>query len=293
MDACLIPEVPFTLGGPSGLLAYLDGVLEAQGHTVVCVAEGAGQVRGAGGWVPCAAEDDAWHPRRLHVAVCPGRRCAARHLSRAASHPWEQELMEAEAARAAGLEHAPATGTDASGNPILRDVGPWLKGKFKGHFANADVKLIDPSYIIRSVPATSNDRCGGGGGGAAMRRCSGCSAAAWSAEARCLESSLRRIYCKMLGHGAGEAGYLLPAGVAGPGTDSDSPPAACSARRLCRVHGRDCGAHQQPLHAAPDTRHHPGAAQGAVPVGLCLFCVCLSGGGHRRLPTAASACVES
>jgi 6-phosphofructokinase 1 len=41
----LIPEVPFKLDGPTGLLAYLESVLEAKGHAVVCVAEGAGQVR--------------------------------------------------------------------------------------------------------------------------------------------------------------------------------------------------------------------------------------------------------
>ena len=52
VDAVLIPEVPFTLDGPSGLLAYLEHVLEAKGHAVVCVAEGAGQV-GRGGGARC------------------------------------------------------------------------------------------------------------------------------------------------------------------------------------------------------------------------------------------------
>lgn len=53
----LIPEVQFKLEGPTGLLAYLEKVLETKGHAVVCVAEGAGQVRlsgleggGVGGW---------------------------------------------------------------------------------------------------------------------------------------------------------------------------------------------------------------------------------------------------
>lgn len=35
--------------------------------------------------------------------------------------------------------------TDASGNPILKDVGPWLKSEMKRHFKDADVKYIDPS----------------------------------------------------------------------------------------------------------------------------------------------------
>lgn len=41
----LIPEVPFTLKGDHGLFKYLEGVLEKKGHCVVCIAEGAGQVR--------------------------------------------------------------------------------------------------------------------------------------------------------------------------------------------------------------------------------------------------------
>jgi 6-phosphofructokinase 1 len=47
---------------------------------------------------------------------------------------------------------------DASGNPILKDVGVWLKGKIKQQFKEADMKYIDPSYLIRSIPTTSNDR---------------------------------------------------------------------------------------------------------------------------------------
>eukprot|EP00879_Flechtneria_rotunda_P013593 GHRR01014199.1.p1 GENE.GHRR01014199.1~~GHRR01014199.1.p1 ORF type:complete len:431 (+),score=144.29 GHRR01014199.1:565-1857(+) len=49
-------------------------------------------------------------------------------------------------------------GTDASGNPILKDIGTFLKGTLKQHFRDADIKYIDPSYIIRSIPTTSNDR---------------------------------------------------------------------------------------------------------------------------------------
>ena len=35
--------------------------------------------------------------------------------------------------------------TDASGNPILKDVGPWMKSEIKKAFKDADVKYIDPS----------------------------------------------------------------------------------------------------------------------------------------------------
>lgn len=45
VDICLIPEVSFCLEGRNGLLAYLEGVLEQRGHVVICMAEGAGQVR--------------------------------------------------------------------------------------------------------------------------------------------------------------------------------------------------------------------------------------------------------
>ncbi|KAG2435483.1 hypothetical protein HYH02_011778 [Chlamydomonas schloesseri] len=52
-----------------------------------------------------------------------------------------------------------AGGTDASGNPILADIGVYLRNEFKKHFkGDADIKYIDPSYMIRSVPTTSNDR---------------------------------------------------------------------------------------------------------------------------------------
>ena len=39
----LIPEVPFDLDGPNGLLVHLKNRLEARGHAVIVVAEGAGQ----------------------------------------------------------------------------------------------------------------------------------------------------------------------------------------------------------------------------------------------------------
>ena len=44
-DVCLIPEVSFDLYGEHGVLEYISGLLRRKGHCVVCVAEGAGQVR--------------------------------------------------------------------------------------------------------------------------------------------------------------------------------------------------------------------------------------------------------
>ena len=50
---------------------------------------------------------------------------------------------------------------DASGNTTLDDVGIFLKDKIKAHFKEKQIeinlKYIDPSYIIRSAPACSND----------------------------------------------------------------------------------------------------------------------------------------
>ncbi len=99
----LIPEVPFRLEGPRGLLAVLKRRLERRAHAVLVVAEGAGQ-----------------------------------------------ELMGND-----GGER------DASGNVRLRDIGPFLADRIRGHFAEigfeANLKYIDPSYIIRSVPANPAD----------------------------------------------------------------------------------------------------------------------------------------
>ncbi|WP_027184082.1 ATP-dependent 6-phosphofructokinase [Desulfovibrio inopinatus] len=56
--------------------------------------------------------------------------------------------------------------TDASGNPVLGDICSLLRHEIKEYFQSINIpitlKFIDPSYIIRSVPANSNDRvyCG-------------------------------------------------------------------------------------------------------------------------------------
>lgn len=55
---------------------------------------------------------------------------------------------------------------DLSGNPILGDICDVLRAEINNHFCSIDfpytLKYIDPSYIIRSIPANSNDRiyCG-------------------------------------------------------------------------------------------------------------------------------------
>ena len=102
-NCVLIPEVPFALDGENGLLEVLRKRVVARGHSVIIVAEGAGQ------------------------------------------------------------EHLGSTGqTDASGNTRLGDIGHFLKEKFTEHFAKHQtpltLKYIDPSYMIRSVAASPQDR---------------------------------------------------------------------------------------------------------------------------------------
>jgi len=103
----LVPEGPFSLEGPDGLLEQLEKRLRTRKHAVLVIAEGAGQ----------------------HLCEASGR-------------------------------------TDASGNPVLCDICALIMARIKEHFKARDmeatIKFIDPSYIIRSVPANANDRvyCG-------------------------------------------------------------------------------------------------------------------------------------
>jgi len=122
VDLCLIPEVPFTL---PALMAAIERVLVRKGHAVVCVAEGAGQ-----DIIEAAA---------------------------AAAATGGSSSSDGGATASSASVPAPGT-TDASGNPILSDVGTFLKGVIKARVPGADVKYIDPSYMIRAVPTNSSDR---------------------------------------------------------------------------------------------------------------------------------------
>jgi len=98
----LIPEVDFELEGPNGLLTKLEKRLKKRSHSVIVVAEGAGQ-------------------------------------------KFFQSDKE----------------VDASGNIRLDDIGLFLKEKINEYFKAKDMevslKYIDPSYMIRSLPANAND----------------------------------------------------------------------------------------------------------------------------------------
>jgi 6-phosphofructokinase 1 len=68
------------------------------------------------------------------------------------------------AAEGAGQDLIPKSNeaTDASGNKLHADIGLFLKDRiiahFKGRKIELNVKYIDPSYLIRSVPASPEDR---------------------------------------------------------------------------------------------------------------------------------------
>jgi 6-phosphofructokinase 1 len=54
-----------------------------------------------------------------------------------------------------------AAGTDKSGNARLKDIGVFLRDRITGHFQHTGrevtLKYLDPSYTIRSVPASPSD----------------------------------------------------------------------------------------------------------------------------------------
>ncbi|MBI4963058.1 MAG: ATP-dependent 6-phosphofructokinase [Desulfomonile tiedjei] len=64
-------------------------------------------------------------------------------------------------AEGAGQCYCGAEGADESGNPRLGDIGLYLKQRIADHFKSRGIELnlkyIDPSYLIRSVPATAGD----------------------------------------------------------------------------------------------------------------------------------------
>jgi 6-phosphofructokinase 1 len=55
-----------------------------------------------------------------------------------------------------------ASERDASGNVKFQDIGPFLKDRITEYFASRGIpinlKYLDPSYFIRSVPANAFDR---------------------------------------------------------------------------------------------------------------------------------------
>ncbi|PNG99403.1 6-phosphofructokinase 3, partial [Tetrabaena socialis] len=103
-------------------------------HAVICVAEGAGQ-----DLMTTAASASA----------------SAANSSAAAN--------ASEAASAAAAYGTPAFQShlvqrDHLGNPLLRDIGVYLRTRLKLHFrGSVEVRYIDPTYTVRTTPCNSLD----------------------------------------------------------------------------------------------------------------------------------------
>ena len=82
------------------------------------------------------------------------------HLEKRLSGCGHAVVVVAEGAGQHLMESEPPA-NDASGNEKYSDIGPFLKKQIETHFKTSGkeitVKYIDPSYIIRSVPASPQD----------------------------------------------------------------------------------------------------------------------------------------
>ncbi|VEN75059.1 ATP-dependent 6-phosphofructokinase [Candidatus Desulfarcum epimagneticum] len=81
-------------------------------------------------------------------------------LSRRLERRGHAVIVAAEGAGRKFFDPAPKS-FDASGNERLQDIGLFLKEAISRHFAEKSaeisIKYIDPSYMIRSLPANAND----------------------------------------------------------------------------------------------------------------------------------------
>jgi 6-phosphofructokinase 1 len=82
------------------------------------------------------------------------------YLEKRIAHSGHAVIVVAEGAGQSLLGDGDGS-TDASGNARLKDIGTFLRDKINGHFAarkiELNLKYLDPSYHIRSVPASPSD----------------------------------------------------------------------------------------------------------------------------------------
>jgi 6-phosphofructokinase 1 len=95
-------------------------------------------------------------------ATLDGGRGLFRCLERALDQQGHAVVVVAEGAAQELIgEEAGAQTTDKTGNTRLKDVGVFLRERITAHFHQAcrdvTLKYIDPSYMIRSVPASPSD----------------------------------------------------------------------------------------------------------------------------------------
>ncbi|MEM7139190.1 MAG: ATP-dependent 6-phosphofructokinase [Myxococcota bacterium] len=122
------------MGRGAGFIAA-GAALASQEANFVLVPEVAFPLDGEGGFLDCL-ERRVRTRRHALVVVAEG----------AGQHLFDAEHQE----------------RDASGNPRYRDIGIYLRDRINQHFAGRglpiNLKYIDPSYAIRSVPANAWDR---------------------------------------------------------------------------------------------------------------------------------------
>jgi 6-phosphofructokinase 1 len=120
------------MGRDSGFIAAFAALAENSVNYVL-IPEVPFQLKGKHGLLSCLEDRLA---RRGHAVVVVAEGAG-------------QHLMQAGSA------------TDASGNLKYGDIGPFLKREiemhFKGNNKEINIKYIDPSYVIRSVPASPQD----------------------------------------------------------------------------------------------------------------------------------------
>ncbi len=90
-----------------------------------------------------------------------GPRGLLTHMERRLTERGHAVIVVAEGAGQKFFAAAPQE-LDASGNVKLKDIGIFLKETIFSHFEQrriqVSIKYIDPSYMIRSLPANANDR---------------------------------------------------------------------------------------------------------------------------------------
>ncbi|GJP41045.1 hypothetical protein CLOM_g690 [Closterium sp. NIES-68] len=188
VDCCLIPEVPFHLEGEGGLFEFLKRRLRESGHAVLVVAEGAGQdimadaldlqpspsshspynpAPFSSSFAASAPFPSASSPSALAGAGGAGGTSMGMGMGMDGGGGGTAAVTAAAVAAAAGGMATAVAGmgrrglTDESGNARLMDIGLWLSQQIKAHFAKTRIELnlkyIDPTYMIRAVPANASD----------------------------------------------------------------------------------------------------------------------------------------
>lgn len=134
-----------------------------------CAARGIGLVKLMGrhsGFLACHAALASTDADLVLVPEVPsvleGPSGVLTHLERVLTRQGHAVVVVAEGAAQELIDDdGGSAGTDKSGNTRLKDVGAFLRDRIVRHFKNegreVTLKYIDPSYAIRSVPASPSD----------------------------------------------------------------------------------------------------------------------------------------